>query len=152
MKSILLLTLLFILGACPVNETQQKSYNIHKRDIAGIWSVIRNDSVYEEAIITDNNIWGLDTNGNEFVFRYDIRGDTITIAHPKKLFSLRYKRIDTKSFILENQQVKSKYHQLEIFVDTTNLKKGDAVVIDEFAAGFYARKQIWLARGRDSDK
>lgn len=135
--------LLAILISCQ-SELKQEA-PITSYSVIGAWRVIKNDSVYNEAIILDSTIVGIDENRNLFNRKYRINDDSIVFFINNEPFSLVFTPLNKDEFILENQYIKTRYSRLDVPLPYSD-KGVDAVFIDSILLHFPERKWTWMVK------
>lgn len=128
-----------IFAGCAVknsNETEMDS-----SAMTGLWRVVRNDSIYNEAIIQDTMLIGIDEYQN--LHRRTIRaeGDSIRILGRNVDFALKFRKIDDDNFVLENARVKTHYRRMH--VDGIKPDRIGKAEIDSLLVHFPSRRAKW---------
>ncbi len=125
----------FVIGSC-----KQKS----DVDISGFWYSISNDSIYEETVLTDTDLWLYKLASGEEVYRnYEIDGDSILFLSPMNRIALNFVLVNPNEFYLKNSFSESNYYRVNIALEPKNVIKGTAPMRQEYLDGFQARKAIW---------
>jgi hypothetical protein len=144
MRSVLVLFLIFLNCAPNTKSTEQPGV---ENKIIGTWYIIRNDSAYSEAIITDSLIWGYSNPAGLHDYRYSIIKDTVAIFHKEsRTFKLHLHDVSDTSFTLENQFIRTVYYRMNNKFDLHDVENKNFNEIAAYFYGFNEREQIYKLR------
>lgn len=124
-------------------SSPQETFNVY-----GAWYLIRQDSVYEENIFSENFVWTYDENAGEMKYKYRIDKDSLKFISPDGVVSMAYRIniVNNDEFTLKGTLFDLHYHRLSINIDTSKLIIGDVQIIDEYILGLRERRYNWMNR------
>ncbi len=140
MKKFLLLLMIF--ASCAVKNSSETKTD--SSEMTGLWRVVRNDSIYNEAIIQDTILIGIDEYQNLHRRTIRVEGDSIRIRGRNVDFALKFRKIDGDNFVLENARVKTHYQRMRVDgIDPDKIGKAE---IDSLLVHFPSRRAGWDAQ------
>jgi hypothetical protein len=127
-------------------NSERSKYQSADINISGTWYIIMNDSIYEECIFSNHDVWSYDENAGTLEFKYEIRNDSVTFKHEEGDFSLHYTKIDSNQFLLQNSLMKTHYFKLDTKIDTVQLKAEDDTLLALYIDSLRYRRYTWLEK------
>ncbi|NOT76437.1 MAG: hypothetical protein HOP08_16030 [Cyclobacteriaceae bacterium] len=140
-KLISFLVIILLFGC---NNTEKPHYD--KVDISGIWFIVTNDSIYDEAIITKSTYWAYSDALGEIERDFKVEKDSFIFfnSNGHLLINYKFEWKDKNEFFIENSFSRSDYYRLDISLDTTGLiRGGNDSLLDTYVSRFREREMKW---------
>jgi hypothetical protein len=131
--------------------------DFQKSNIRGTWSKVTNDSIYEEFIVTEKEIYTYDERAGDLFVQYKIDEDSMYLFWPGgKSVNYGFTRQDENRFTLSHPRFNSVCYRLEADIDTAKIlsvkrslkRHFDEVYFDNYLADIRRRKVEWLSKNR----
>jgi hypothetical protein len=114
--------------------------------ITGSWSVIKNDSIYDEFIFSGNNFYTYDEKTGDVFGHYKVSSDSISLSGSSGIIESKIEWIDADNFVVYNNEYKGKFTRLKIPIIPSKIFSRDDAYCDSYIQSFIHRKRGWERR------